>query len=246
MDGRTRRAEPRKGPAPERLPAQNAEEIAAGPPAVRADGGFRNPLSDLPDTARNLILSAKKIIAEQGFDALTLNRLSAESGENKAMTAYYFGNKAGLIAAVLDSVIHDEYLASEARMKNLEPRELTARVVAEMRGIGSSTQDFRAFYELLPRVLRDEVLRARLLPLYRWYWCMKLEWLGLDDDEALDDPELQGMARLLSAIIDGLAIQAAIEPEADLSPAYAVLESLIERSLPAFVVDHQAEHVEHE
>lgn len=245
MDGRTRRGESRRSPAPEGLPAQNGEEITAGPPAIRTDGGFRNPLSDLPDTARNLILSAKKIIAEQGFDALTLNRLSVESGENKAMTAYYFGNKAGLIAAVLDSVIHDEYLASEARMMNLEPRELTARVVAEMRGIGSSTQDFRAFYELLPRVLRDEVLRARLLALYRWYWCMKLEWLGLDDD-ALDDPELQGMARLLSAIIDGLAIQAAIEPEADLSPAYAVLESLIERSLPGFVVDHQAEHLEHE
>ena len=84
---------------------------------------FRDPLSELPETARNLILSAKAIIADHGFDALTLNRLALESGENKAMTAYYFGNKAGLIAAVLDSVIHDEYLDSQSRMRNLDAGE---------------------------------------------------------------------------------------------------------------------------
>ena len=37
------------------------------------------------------------------------------------MIAYYFGNKAGLVAAVLDSVIHDEYIASQERMKDAGP-----------------------------------------------------------------------------------------------------------------------------
>jgi len=202
---------------------------------------FRNPLSDLPETARNLIVSAKAIIAEHGFDALTLNRLAAVSGENKAMTAYYFGNKAGLVAAVLDSVIHDEYLASESRMEDLGAGELTPRLIEEMRGIVSSAEDFRVFYELLPRVLRDDVLRARMLPLYRWYWSVKLEWLGFGDDpEALDDPDLQGIARLLSAMIDGLAVQAMIEPRADLSGAYRILQQLVGESLPRFVAERSA------
>lgn len=197
---------------------------------------FRDPLSDLPETARNLILSAKAIIADRGFDALTLNRLALESGENKAMTAYYFGNKAGLIAAVLDSVIHDEYLDSQTRMRNLDVAELTPRFIEEMREITDSTAEFRVFFELLPRVLRDDMLRARLLPLYRWYWSVKLEWLGLGDDpDALDDPDLRGIAQLFSALIDGLAIQAAIDPEADLSNAYRALHMLVEESLPRFV-----------
>ena len=215
------------------------EEAAPASTAPSVSLEFRNPLSELPEVARNLIVSAKAIIAEQGFDALTLNRLAAVSGENKAMTAYYFGNKAGLIAAVLDSVIHDEYVASETRMTNLDPAELTPHLVEEMRAIVGTTQEFRAFYELLPRVLRDDALRARMLPLYRWYWSVKLEWLGLaDSPDALDDPQLKGIARLLSAIIDGLAIQAAIEPDADLESAFRVLEGLIEESLPKFVAAH--------
>jgi AcrR family transcriptional regulator len=218
-----------------------AAEGGSEGPAASVELEFRNPLSDLPETARNLILSAKTIIAEQGFEALTLNRLAAASGENKAMTAYYFGNKAGLVAAVLDSVIHDEYLASEARMKNLSAEELTPRVIEEMHGIVSSAEDFRVFYELLPRVLRDDVLRARMLPLYRWYWSVKLEWLGFGDDPAaLDDPDLQGIARLLSAMIDGLAIQAMIEPKADLSGPYRILGRLVGESLPRFVAERSA------
>jgi AcrR family transcriptional regulator len=202
---------------------------------------FRDPLSELPETARNLILSAKAIIADHGFDALTLNRLAQDSGENKAMTAYYFGNKAGLIAAVLDSVIHDEYLDSLARMRNLDVDDLTPRLMEEMRAITDTPAEFRVFFELLPRVLRDDVLRSRMLPLYRWYWSVKLEWLGLGDaSEALDDPDLQGIARLFSALIDGFAIQAAIDPQADLSDAYRVLRLLIEESLPRFVAGRSA------
>jgi AcrR family transcriptional regulator len=202
---------------------------------------FRDPLSELPETARNLILSAKAIIADQGFDALTLNRLALESGENKAMTAYYFGNKAGLVAAVLDSVIHDEYLDSESRMRNLDPSELTPRLIEEMQEITDSSAEFRVFFELLPRVLRDDELRSRMLPLYRWYWSVKLGWLGLGDGpEALNDPDLRGIAQLFSALIDGLAIQAAIDPEADLSSAYRALRTLIEESLPRFVAERSA------
>jgi TetR/AcrR family acrAB operon transcriptional repressor len=202
---------------------------------------FRDPLSELPETARTLIISVKGIIADKGFDALTLNRLVLESGENKAMTAYYFGNKEGLIAAVLDSVIHDEYLDSQARMRNLPAGEFTSRLIDEMREITDSTAEFRVFYELLPRVLRDDVLRSRMLPLYRWYWSVKLDWLGFGDDpEALDDPDLRGIAQLFSAMIDGLAIQATIDPEADLSTAYRALQMLIEESLPRFVAARMA------
>lgn len=212
---------------------------AATAPGVTLDMGFSNPLSELPETARNLILSAKSIIADEGFDALTLSRLASLSGENKAMTAYYFGNKAGLIAAVLDSVIHDEYLASGTRMKDLGADELTPRLVEEMQDIVASSRDFRVFFELLPRVLRDDVSRQRLIPLYRWYWSVKLEWLGLGDGEGLRDPDLQSLARLLSAVIDGLAIQAAIEPEADLSGACRILQELLHESLPRFVAGHK-------
>ena len=190
---------------------------------------FEDPLSSLPATARNLLIAAKEILAEEGFEALTLKTVSARAGENKAMVSYYFDNKAGLVAAVLDSVIHDEYLASLDRMKDVAPDERISRLVEEMRRMDASFEDFAVFYELLPHVLRDDVLRRRMAMLFRWYWKMKLEWLGVADGAAgLADPDLLGVAQLLSAVIDGLAIQVAVDPDVDLANPYRVLARMLE------------------
>jgi AcrR family transcriptional regulator len=190
---------------------------------------FDDPLSSLPETAGKLLVAAKQIVAERGFHALTLNAVSDLAGENKAMIAYYFENKAGLIAAVLDSVIHDEYLTSQRRMKQAAPARRAALLVEEMRRMGQAADDFQVFFELLPHVLRDEVLRRRLAELYRWYWSLKLEWLGLRDGaDGLADPDLLGLAQVLSAVIDGLAIQAAIDPGMDLANPYRVLSRMLE------------------
>jgi AcrR family transcriptional regulator len=189
---------------------------------------FEDPLSSLPETARNLLVAAKEIVAEEGFEALTLKTVSERAGENKAMVSYYFDNKAGLVAAVLDSVIHDEYLDSLHRMKDVAPGELIPRLVEEMQRMAAWAEDFQVFYELLPHALRDDELRGRLAMLFRWYWTKKLEWLGIPDGAAgLGEPDLLGLAQLLSAIIDGLAIQVAVDPEMDLANPYRVLARML-------------------
>jgi len=194
---------------------------------------FDNPLSELPEVARKLLLAAKSIVADQGFDALSLNSISEVSGENKAMISYYFGGKAGLIAAVLDSVIHDEYLMSVARMKDVGTGERVPRMIDEMRRITTAHDEFRVFFELLPVALRNEMLRKRIALLYEWYRSEKLGWLGVPDvQDALDDPGILGLSQLLSAFIDGIAIQTAIDPDLDLTNAYAVLSKMIESCFP--------------
>ncbi|MCX6372385.1 MAG: TetR/AcrR family transcriptional regulator [Actinobacteria bacterium] len=214
--------------------SQRAAGGAATPRSSRAHlrPAFEDPLSALPETAQKLLVAAKSIIANDGFDALTLNSVSAASGENKAMISYYFGNKAGLVAAVLDSVIHDEYIASHDRMKDVDPEWRTQRLVEEMRRMDTAIEEFRVFFELLPHVLRDETLRPRIASLYRWYWSVKLEWLGIGSpSRGLEDPELLGLAQILSAVIDGLAVQAAIDPEIDLENPYRIFHRMLEASL---------------
>jgi AcrR family transcriptional regulator len=199
---------------------------------------FEDPLSSLPVTARKLLVAAKEIVADEGFKALTLKAVSDRAGENKAMVSYYFENKAGLIAAVLDSVIHDEYLVSLDSMKHVEPGQRTRRLVEEMMRMDNAAEDFQVFFELLPHVLRDGMLRCRLALLYQWYWSLKLEWLGADDGAAaLSDPDLLGLAQLMSAVIDGLAIQAAIDPQLDLAQPYRALTRLLENSLTGSLED---------
>ncbi len=207
------------------------------PPEVvrRPQAVFNDPLPALPETAQKLLLAAKHLIATHGFDALTLNAVSAASGENKAMIAYYFGNKAGLVAAVLDSVIHDEYVASQNRMKDASPERRGQQLAEEVRRMAGAAEEFRVFFEMLPHVLRDEGLRRRIALLYRWYWSIKLEWLGVAKPSgALDDPDLLGLTQLLSAVIDGLAIQAAIDPTLDLANPCRILYRMLEGVMPSF------------
>jgi AcrR family transcriptional regulator len=197
-------------------------------PVAAAGGAFGDPLSELPETAQKLLLAAKRIIAADGFSALTLNAVAAQAGENKAMISYYFGNKAGLVAAVLDSVIHDEYVVSRGRMRDLDPEQRREQLIAELRHMSGAADEFLVFFELLPHVLRDEVLRRRIAELYRWYWNAKLEWLGVaGEDGAATDAEMLGLSQVLSAVIDGLALQAAIDPELDLSVPYRVFGRML-------------------
>jgi AcrR family transcriptional regulator len=215
---------------PLRAGTQTPEAVHGRPQVV-----FNDPLPTLPETAQKLLLAAKRLIATHGFDALTLNAVSAASGENKAMIAYYFGNKAGLVAAVLDSVIHDEYVASQNRMKDVSPGRRGQQLTEEVRRMAGAADEFRVFFEMLPHVLRDEGLRRRIALLYRWYWSIKLEWLGVAQPSgALDDPDLLGLTQLLSAVIDGLAIQAAIDPTLDLANPCRILYRLLEGAVPPF------------
>ena len=114
-------------------------------------------------------------------------------------------------------------------MKDVADGERIPRLVEEMRRMAAAVEDFEVFFELLPHVLRDEALRRRMVLLFRWYWNMKLDWLGVKDgDAALADPDLLGLAQLLSAVIDGLAIQAAVDPKVDLANPYRVLTRMLE------------------
>jgi AcrR family transcriptional regulator len=234
--------------------AVNADSTHRQPPADAGERpsvvqgttqfAFEDPLSGLPNTARKLLLAAKRIVATDGIDALTLQTVSTAAGENKAMISYYFGNKAGLIAAVLDSVIHDEYVASRNRMKNVDTAQRRTQLVDEMRRMTSATEEFRVFFELLPYVLRDEALRRRIAVLYKWYWSMKLEWLGVGDARAaLRDPDLLGLTQILSAVIDGLAVQNAIDPDLDLANSYRVFLRILEGSLAVSPDGHLRESV---
>ncbi len=184
-----------------------------------------DPLSTLPETAVRVLEAAQRVVEERGFRRLTLNTVAGESGENKAMTAYYFGNKAGLVAALVDAMIHDECLGAASRMRDATEDERLSQLVHELRGMSATITDSRVFFDILPHAIRNEELRARLAARYRWYIELKLDWLGLDRADEARRRRLRGLAQVMSALIDGLAIQALIDgDEFALEPAYEIVE----------------------
>ena len=126
---------------------------------------------------------------------------------------YHFGGKAGLIAAVLDSSVHDASLAifSAAGARD-DPRSRVAAVIDASRDLPGA-DDAWVIWELLPHVTRRRELRARVADLYEWYREHYLEVLGGRSGDPERDAVARNYASLLLAVLDGLAMQKALDPE---------------------------------
>ena len=73
--------------------------------------------SEVPAGARDLLLqTASDIMREGDIVDISLSELSLRSGLNSALVKYYFGNKAGLMRALLDRDMADIVHAVDALM----------------------------------------------------------------------------------------------------------------------------------
>ena len=195
---------------------------------------FEDPLSTIPETAQKILAAASRLLAERGYAALTLENVAAEAGVNKASIRYNFGNKAGLVAAVVDALIHDECLRLAADLRTVNEDDRLHAAMVGIEGMIAGADSFRGFFDILPHAFRDDDLRERMFELYRWWYRQNLEWLGLALDGAANDEHeiLMGLAELIAAIPDGLSIQAGLDPEHfDLKRPLAALELLLRNSM---------------
>ncbi len=188
-------------------------------------------LSALPETARNLLEATRRLFIQGGFSALRLEAIAAESGENKAMIRYYFGGKEGLILALMDSMIHDVSIALARRAEKLPVGEERIHLYLEgARHIAEDPDQRLSLFDMLPRAVREEKHRERLAGLYEWYREINERCLGVDK-EADNYEFLSALAMLVLGAVDGLAIQAAIDPEVSIESAFDVLESIVTTGL---------------
>ena len=186
----------------------------------------RDEQTELASSARALLDAAKRLLLEGGFDALRLERIAQEAGENKALIRYYFGDKAGLVAALVDDLVHEATIQLVEQSQCL-PRG-SERLRAHMAGVKSLLQEpaFTGFFDVLPHALRDPKLGAPIARLYRWYRDVNVTCFG--GEESCSTPgEAAALAGVLVGAVDGLVIQMSLDPEFDPEPSFAVLEKMI-------------------
>jgi AcrR family transcriptional regulator len=192
----------------------------------------RDPRQDMPAPALKILTAAQRVLVAKGFSGLTLRAIAKESGENSAMVQYYFGNKEGLVKAMIDSVFRDDQQDAAAAMSAVTSDDRLPRFVDGLRTI-SSSRSFRVFFDVLPYALRNQGLRSRMARAYDWYRCIKIDWLKPKERTSPSEQQaLLGLAELMTAVVDGLAIQEAIDDGFDTRRPYAVLEFMLQRSLP--------------
>jgi len=170
-------------------------------------------------TALRILDAAKKILSERGYSKLTLQAIEEESGEYRALVAYYFGSKQGLVDAIIDSLMEAEDEALRERLAEIdEPGARVRALIDEQRQISADWRGFRAFYELLPNIMRDERLREVLAADYARSRELDRQTLAAGRTAAArgragTDEDLARLAALSVAVVEGLAVQYAADQE---------------------------------
>jgi AcrR family transcriptional regulator len=205
-------------------------------PATHPGLPIDNPLSSLPPTARFILETARRLLLEKGYAALTIENVALEAHETTTAVKHHFISKAGLVEALLDAVDHDAYVDLTREVEALPPGE--ARIHAYITGLYYVIADAaasQAIFEIAPQAIRDPLLRTRIAALYDWYRELTLRESGiLALLDAHEDPppetraRLETLATLVLAALDGLAYQYALDPEHfDSAAALAMLDEMV-------------------
>ena len=187
-----------------------------------------DPLADQPPTAKRLVETARRLLIEEGYGSLSLESIAAACGVNKTAVRYYFGNKAGLMEAVVDTWVHEsvDRVQEVSGVRDAERPLHTFRVIKQR--MSEDTELYLAFWELLPAILRDERNSARITDLYEWAIEKYTSIVGAGLPE-MSPEQMRGFTQLMIAVVDGLAVQHAINPERFRTDgAWDMLESIID------------------
>lgn len=125
--------------------------------------------------ARELLLqTASDIMREGDIVDISLSELSLRSGLNSALVKYYFGNKAGLMRALLDRDMADIVTSVDALMaKDMAPDARLRRHIGAMVDTFYKTPYLNRLLMRLVRESDDDeaqrIANAYLMPLHRAY-----------------------------------------------------------------------------
>ncbi len=103
-----------------------------GLPVAASDSGP----AERGDAARNralLLDAARRLIAERGADAVSMDDIAAAAGVGKGTVFRRFGNRAGLMMVLLDEDERASQAGLPVRARTAGPRRSAARTAAGVR-----------------------------------------------------------------------------------------------------------------
>jgi AcrR family transcriptional regulator len=188
-----------------------------------------NPFESLSPTASRILKAARRVAIKGGYRALSFQSVAEAAKVPKSTVVYHFRNKESLLAALLESLVHEQNTSAVEAMEALPDGPERVRVLLERHSlIARNTDYWRLVFALMPEITRRRSLRKRFGEIVDWYWALILHGLGLP--EAAGGRSLIPLASVLLAVLDGLAMQMYLTSpdQFDLDARFAVWAEIIE------------------
>jgi TetR/AcrR family transcriptional regulator, transcriptional repressor of bet genes len=191
----------------------------------------KDPFASLHPTAARILQAAQRVLKREGIGGLTLQKISKEAGEHTSLIAYHFGDKAGLMAALIDATTHDRNLEGLRLLSTLpDPPSRARKLVERQMEVANDVDYGRLCFNVLPLLMHDGVVDPAAVGLYEWYFELMLRDVGLWEDEVLRE-RARPLGALLMAMLDGLSLQKALNFEDDLAPRFEMWNRMVQREL---------------
>jgi AcrR family transcriptional regulator len=207
------------------------------PPRPRSgnglDAGSLDPLADLPPVARKLVRGARTVLRRRGFQALTLDAVGREAGEPRSSITYYFGDKQGLVTALVRMRLHEERkVAGRLLTAAVRGHDCAGEPICAAGELLRDMPSFRTFFDLLPVMIREPEFRRMQGENDRWLTGVIAAGLQESGVPALA-ANADALAVMQLAAADGLAMQMLSDPSGfDPQPSLTILGRLIRHHVP--------------
>jgi AcrR family transcriptional regulator len=180
-------------------------------------------------TRARILEAACDLIAADGIDEVRIARVATRAGASTALVHHYFSTREELLEQAL---IHSFERAGEDRFGERPEREESAteglaRAIGDCLPLpGTQEREWVLWVELWLRAVRDPGLRPVAARLYERYrkWIATLIRAGIENGEFRSDVDVEAVADVAMALLDGTGIRALLDdPAMDVAAARALV-----------------------
>jgi len=196
-----------------------------------------SPASVSQQSRERILEAACDLIAAQGIDDVRIARVATRAGASTALVHHYFSTREELLE---EALIHSFERAGEERFGEPSEVEQTAtealaRAIDECLPLpGPQEREWVLWVELWLRAVREPGLRPVAARLYERYrrWMAALIRAGIQSGEFRSDVDVEAVADVAMALLDGAGVRALIDdPAMDVEAARGLVAARLATEL---------------
>ncbi|MFI1653363.1 TetR/AcrR family transcriptional regulator [Streptomyces sp. NPDC020472] len=186
------------------------------------------------ETRERILRAACEVIADIGFENVSMRKVAEHAGVSKALLHYHFDTREKLFAEAMTHSFAQTGTDLDGGDADVPAGVLLARIVRTMLPTDEELrQDWKLWQELWARAQRDDAARHLAVDLYDQLhaWVADAVERGVASGE-FAPCDVAAISTLILALCDGLGIRVMLaDPRVDLSTARSTIWSAIAPSL---------------